>query len=34
MSTEEARQVLGLEKEDNFDRVSISVASPDTIRSW
>jgi len=34
MSTEEARQVLGLEREDNFDRVSISVASPDTIRSW
>jgi len=34
MSTEETRQVLGLEKEDNFDNVTISVASPDTIRSW
>ncbi|MEZ5276705.1 MAG: DNA-directed RNA polymerase subunit beta' [Opitutaceae bacterium] len=32
--TEEARQVLGLEKEGNFDNVTISVASPDTIRSW
>ncbi|MGH8018540.1 MAG: DNA-directed RNA polymerase subunit beta', partial [Opitutaceae bacterium] len=33
MSTEEARQVLGAEQE-SFDCVSISVASPDTIRSW
>jgi len=34
MSTEEAQQALGLEKEGNFDCVTISVASPDTIRSW
>ncbi len=33
MSTEEARQVLGAERE-QFDSVSIRVASPDTIRSW
>ena len=34
MSTQEARELLGLEKEQTFDSVSISVASPDTIRSW
>ncbi|HEX9783561.1 MAG TPA: DNA-directed RNA polymerase subunit beta' [Opitutaceae bacterium] len=34
MSTEEARQALGAEREESFDCVSISVASPDTIRSW
>ncbi|BET69309.1 DNA-directed RNA polymerase subunit beta' [Opitutales bacterium ASA1] len=34
MSTEEARQVLGAEREESFDCVSITVASPDTIRSW
>ncbi len=34
MSTEEARDVLGFEKDQSFDSVSISVASPDTIRSW
>ena len=33
MSTEEARQVMGLEQP-QFDAVSITVASPDTIRSW
>ncbi|HLP08679.1 MAG TPA: DNA-directed RNA polymerase subunit beta' [Opitutaceae bacterium] len=33
MSTEEARQVIGLEQP-QFDAVSITVASPDTIRSW
>ncbi len=30
----EAREVLGGEKEQLFDTVSISIASPDTIRSW
>ncbi|TVR54108.1 MAG: DNA-directed RNA polymerase subunit beta' [Puniceicoccaceae bacterium] len=34
MSTEEARQVLGLDREENFDCVTIAVASPDIIRSW
>ncbi|MBE2214897.1 MAG: DNA-directed RNA polymerase subunit beta' [Opitutaceae bacterium] len=35
MSTEEARQALGVEKEqESFDCVSITVASPETIRSW
>src|SRR3989475_7493153 len=33
-STAAARQVLGLEKSGVFDFVSISVASPETIRSW
>jgi DNA-directed RNA polymerase subunit beta' len=33
MSTEEARQVIGAEPE-QFDSVSITVASPETIRSW
>ncbi len=35
MSTEEVRQVLGFDRdESSFDSVSISVASPETIRSW
>ena len=34
MSTQEAREVLGIEKDQSFDTVSISVAGPDTIRSW
>ncbi len=34
MSTQEAREILGLEKEQSFDSVSIAIASPDTIRSW
>jgi DNA-directed RNA polymerase subunit beta' len=33
-ATAAARAVLGLEKTDVFDHVSIGVASPDTIRSW
>ena len=33
-STREAREALGFEKDQSFDQVSISVASPDTIRSW
>jgi len=34
MSTQEAREVLGFEKDQSFDSVAISIASPDTIRSW
>jgi len=34
MSIEEVREVLGFEKEKTFDSVSITIASPDTIRSW
>jgi DNA-directed RNA polymerase subunit beta' len=35
MSTEEARQVLGFDRDEvGFDCVTISVASPDIIRSW
>ncbi len=35
MSTEDVRQALGAEKEgEAFDCVSITVASPETIRSW
>ncbi len=34
MSLEEAREVFGFEKEKTFDSVAISIASPDTIRSW
>ncbi|MEC7906247.1 MAG: DNA-directed RNA polymerase subunit beta', partial [Verrucomicrobiota bacterium] len=34
MSTQEAQETLGLERESNFDCVSINVASPETIRSW
>jgi len=33
-ATAAARAALGLEKADAFDRVSIGIASPDTIRSW
>ncbi len=33
-ATAAARAVLGLEKTDVFDNVSIGVASPETIRSW
>ena len=33
MSTEEARQVMGLDQP-QFDAVSITVASPETIRAW
>jgi len=34
MSTEVARDVLGYETTKSFDRVSISVASPEAIREW
>ncbi len=34
MSTQEVREVLGLEKDQSFDVVSITVASPDIIQSW
>jgi len=34
MSSSEARDVLGFDKEKSFDTVSISIASPDAIRSW
>ena len=34
MSTQEVRDVLGFERESAFDLVKITVASPDTIRSW
>ena len=34
MSTQEVREVLGLERDQSFDVVSITVASPDIIRSW
>lgn len=34
LSTREARDFLGFEKDQSFDQVSISVASPDSIRSW
>ena len=33
-NTAEMREALGLDKDQSFDTVSISVASPDTIRSW
>ncbi len=33
-NTSDMREALGLEKDQSFDTVSISVASPDTIRSW
>jgi len=33
-SSREARDFLGTEKDQSFDQVSITVASPDTIRSW
>lgn len=34
MSREEVREVLGFEEEQNFDSVTIAVASPDAIRKW
>ncbi|MEM1058715.1 MAG: DNA-directed RNA polymerase subunit beta' [Verrucomicrobiota bacterium] len=34
MNQESAREMLGLEKEVGFDSVAITVAAPDTIRSW
>jgi DNA-directed RNA polymerase subunit beta' len=34
MSVQEVKEFLGFEKDQSFDTVSISVASPDTIRSW
>ncbi len=34
MSTQEAREVLGFDRENNFDSVKITLASPDVIRSW
>lgn len=34
MSEQEAREVLGFEHEKVFDSVSLSIASPDVIRSW
>ena len=34
MSTQEVREVLGFDRESTFDSVKITVASPDTIRSW
>jgi len=34
MSTEEARELLGMDKDQAFDSVSITIASPDNIRSW
>ena len=34
MSTQEAKEVLGFDRESQFDSVKITLASPDTIRSW
>ena len=34
MSTEAAKEALGVGTDHSFDRVTITVASPDTIRSW
>lgn len=34
MSSQEVSEVLGLEREESYNSVAISVASPDTIRSW
>ncbi len=34
LQTREARDLLGFEKDKSFDQVSISIASPDAIRSW
>ena len=34
LQTREARELLGFEKEKSFDQVSITIASPDAIRSW
>ncbi|MDR0679280.1 MAG: DNA-directed RNA polymerase subunit beta' [Puniceicoccales bacterium] len=34
MNEQEAKEILGLGSENTFDSVSLSIASPDTIRSW
>ena len=34
MSTQEVREVLGFDRDSTFDSVKITVAAPDTIRSW
>lgn len=34
MNAQEAREVLGFDQEKVFDSVSLSIASPDVIRSW
>ncbi|QXD23833.1 DNA-directed RNA polymerase subunit beta' [Opitutia bacterium ISCC 51] len=34
MSTQEAKEVLGFDRENQLDSVKITLASPDTIRSW
>ena len=34
MSSQEAQETLGIERESNFDCVTINVASPETVRSW
>ncbi|NBD39215.1 MAG: DNA-directed RNA polymerase subunit beta' [Verrucomicrobia bacterium] len=34
LQTREARDLLGFENEQGFDQVSISIASPDSIRNW
>ncbi|MDR3117555.1 MAG: DNA-directed RNA polymerase subunit beta' [Puniceicoccales bacterium] len=34
MSEQEAKEVLGIDSERIFDSVGLSIASPDTIRSW
>lgn len=34
MNEQEAKEILGFDQEHAFDRVTLSIASPDTIRSW
>ena len=34
MSTEDVKEFLGFDQNDEFDTVAISIASPDAIRSW
>ncbi|HKJ91188.1 MAG TPA: DNA-directed RNA polymerase subunit beta', partial [Oceanipulchritudo sp.] len=34
LQTREARELLGFDKDKSFDQVSITIASPDAIRSW
>ncbi|MDR2576663.1 MAG: hypothetical protein LBC42_01270, partial [Puniceicoccales bacterium] len=34
MREQEAREILGIEQDHVFDSVHLSIASPDTIRSW
>jgi DNA-directed RNA polymerase subunit beta' len=34
MKEQEAKEILGFDQERTFDSVSLSIASPDTIRSW